>query len=97
MKARRFLLVERERIGENAYRVNAGLTTLDGEPLSAQTGFEQMRKEIALYPARYAPVAGTHTLVLLADDRPVDPYESYEVRQRIAAGELGVPVAGGAR
>lgn len=67
-KPTRFVLVERERIGEHAYRVNAALTTHEGLPLTREVGLAQLDREIARYPQRYAPVGGTHTLVLLAED-----------------------------
>jgi len=64
----KYSLVEREKLGPNAYRVSAVHpgTDFDGNPFTAETGFEQVRKEIKRYPKRYNAVSGTHTLVLLA-------------------------------
>jgi hypothetical protein len=67
-KPTRFVLVERERLGVNAYRVTGALTTHEGLPLTRDEGLTQMRREVGRYPGRYAPVGGTHTLVLLADE-----------------------------
>lgn len=64
-----FVLVEREKLGTTAYRVNAALKTQGGLPLSREDGLATMAREVAQYPQRYDAATGTHTLVLLADER----------------------------
>jgi len=59
-----FALVERERVGHNAYRIGkiVFLTAIE----DSETLYELMRKRIAEQPDQYNMWTGTHTLVLLA-------------------------------
>lgn len=57
-----FALVEREKLGPNAYRVGKVVFTVE----SSETLYALMRKRIAEEPDRYNMWAGTHALVLMA-------------------------------
>ena len=57
----KYILVEREKLGPNAYRVSESCAYPD-----QQTGFECLVAELRAYPDRYGP-DGSHRLVLLSD------------------------------